>query len=146
MPWKIAQFAVLVREYDEAIAFYRDKLGFTLIEDTPVSPRKRWVRLGVRDGLTILLVRAESEAQRERIGNQVGGRVLFYLHTDDLDRDARALGSRGVEFTEPPRRESYGKVAVFQDLYGNRIDLIEPRADSRAPAAPGEDQQAHVRQ
>lgn len=129
MHWKIAQFAVLVREYDEAIAFYRDRVGFTLIEDTAVSPRKRWVRLGADDGFTILLVRAESPDQLERIGNQVGGRVLFYLHTNDLDRDAQALRSRGVEFSEAPRQEPYGKVAVFKDLYGNRIDLIEPRAE-----------------
>jgi catechol 2,3-dioxygenase-like lactoylglutathione lyase family enzyme len=129
MHWKIAQFAVLVREYDEAIAFYCDRVGFTLIEDTAVSPRKRWARLGADDGFTILLVRAESPDQLERVGNQVGGRVLFYLHTDDLDRDAQALRSRGVEFSEAPRQEPYGKVAVFKDLYGNRIDLIEPRAE-----------------
>ena len=128
MHWKIVQFAVMVREYDEAIAFYRDRVGFTLIEDTPVSARKRWVRLGARDGVTILLVRAESPAQLERVGDQVGGRVLFYLHTDDLDRDAQALVSRGVEFTEPPRQAPYGSVAVFKDLYGNRIDLIQPGA------------------
>jgi catechol 2,3-dioxygenase-like lactoylglutathione lyase family enzyme len=119
-----------VREYDEAIAYYTRVLGFDLLEDTPLGGSKRWVRVsppGARE-TALLLARAVNERQRERIGDQTGGRVGFFLHTDDFRRDHRLFTSRGVRFVEAPREEPYGTVAVFEDLYGNRWDLIEPRA------------------
>lgn len=122
----IAHVALLVFEYEEAIDFYCGKLGFVLKEDS-VLPTKRWVRLespGKR-GSELLLSRAINEEQRSFIGKQAGGRVLFYFHTNDFDSDYALFCSHGIEFTEPPRNEDYGKVAVFKDLYGNRIDLIE---------------------
>jgi len=123
----LAQTALLVREYDEALRFYRDVLGFEVVEDTQL-PNKRWIRLKARggDGSEILLSRAVDEKQRAAVGNQTGGRVLFFLHTDDLDDDYRRLREKGVEFVEGPFEHGYGKVAVFKDLYGNRIDLIQP--------------------
>jgi catechol 2,3-dioxygenase-like lactoylglutathione lyase family enzyme len=123
----VAQLALLVRDYDEALAFYCGKLGFVIVEDTPLG-EKRWVRLQAPggQGSQILLSRAGDDQQRVAVGNQAGGRVLFFLHTDDLEADFARLRSIGVEFTESPRNETYGKVAVFKDLYGNRIDLIEP--------------------
>jgi catechol 2,3-dioxygenase-like lactoylglutathione lyase family enzyme len=119
-----------VREYDEAIAYYTRVLGFDLLEDTPLSGSKRWVRVappGARE-TSLLLARAVDERQRAHVGDQTGGRVGFFLHTDDFRRDHRLLRSRGVRFVEDPREEDYGTVAVFEDLYGNRWDLIEPRA------------------
>lgn len=123
----VAQVALLVREYEEAKAFYCGVLGFEVVEDTALAA-KRWVRLRAPGGggSELLLSRAVDDAQRSAVGRQAGGRVLFFLHTDDLDADHRALLAKGVEFTEPPRVERYGKVAVFKDLYGNRIDLIQP--------------------
>ncbi len=124
----IALTALLVGDYDEAIAFYRDKLGFTLAEDTALSPDKRWVVVrppGAREG-GLLLARASEERQWRAIGNQSGGRVFLFLQTDDFDRDHAAFIGRGVRFVEEPRREAYGSVAVFEDLYGNRWDLIGP--------------------
>jgi catechol 2,3-dioxygenase-like lactoylglutathione lyase family enzyme len=122
----ITQIALIVREYEEAIQFYCGKLGFSLVEDTGLE-NKRWVRIAApgKRGSEILLSRAEDENQRACVGNQTGGRVLFFLHTDDFDTDYERLQSKGIEFTEEPRSESYGKVAVLKDLYGNRIDLIE---------------------
>lgn len=124
----IAQTALLVREYQEAIDFYCGKLGFELVEDRAL-PHKRWIRLQApgRQGTEILLSRAEGDKQLLAIGHQAGGRVLFYLHTDDFEKDYEYLKSQGVEFHEGPWDKDYGKVAVFKDLYGNRIDLIEPR-------------------
>jgi len=122
----IAHVALLVKEYDEAIDFYCNKLGFKLIEDTPMG-HKRWVRIeapGLR-GSEILLSRAADDEQRAFVGKQAGGRVLFFFHTNNFDSDYELLCSKGVEFTEPARKEAYGKVAVFKDLYGNRIDFIE---------------------
>lgn len=128
----VAHTALLVREYDEAKQFYCGKLGFDVVEDTPLAA-KRWVRLRApgNQGCDILLSRAVDEKQRSAVGNQTGGRVLFFLHTDDLAADYGALQQKGVEFVEGPRDESYGTVAVFKDLYGNRIDLIEPRLKNR---------------
>jgi catechol 2,3-dioxygenase-like lactoylglutathione lyase family enzyme len=124
----LAQVALLVREYDEAKHFYCDTLGFEVIEDTQL-PSKRWVRIKApgNKGSEILLSRAVDEQQQSSVGKQAGGRVLFFLHTDDLAVEYKRLRAAGVEFAEEPRSESYGKVAVFKDLYGNRIDLIEPR-------------------
>ncbi len=128
----IAQVALLVREYDEAIAFYSRKLGFTVVEDSLMPQGKRWVRLQApgKAGSQILLSRADNEAQRAAIGNQSAGRVLFFMHTDNFTQDHEKLLSQGVEFTEPPRTTAYGKVVVMKDLYGNRIDLIQPNSNS----------------
>ena len=123
----LAQVAIVVREYDEAIAFYRDVLGFRLIEDTRLDEKKRWVVVAPRGGETrLLLARAANEEQTSRIGNQAGGRVFLFLRTDDFWRDYRAWTKRGVRFTTEPREEPYGTVAVFRDLYGNLWDLIQP--------------------
>lgn len=126
----ISQFAITVRDYDEAIAFYTQKLGFRLVEDTRLSPDKRWVRVeppGARNAVTILLARAATPEQLASVGRQTGGRVFVFLETDDARRDHAQLSARGVVFLSPPREEPYGVVAVFQDLYGNKFDLIERR-------------------
>lgn len=122
----ITQLALLVKDYDEAIDFYCDKLHFTLIEDTQL-PTKRWVRLCSqgKQGSELLLTRAVTEEQISTVGRQAGGRVLFYLQTDDFEADYARLTANGVKFSEESREEIYGKVAVFLDLYGNRIDLIQ---------------------
>ena len=138
----LALVAYLVREYDEAIAYFTQRLGFELLEDTPREPGKRWVRvapplltrdsgraaaeLGARSAL--LLAKAATPEQQSFIGNQGGGRVWLFLETADFARDFAAFQARGVEFLEVPREEPYGTVAVFRDLYGNRWDLIQPRA------------------
>jgi lactoylglutathione lyase len=126
MTQHIGYVALVVRDYDEAIAYYTGALNFELIEDTPIGD-KRWVlvRPPGGDGTCLLLARAATPEQERRIGNQTGGRVFLFLHTDDFWRDYEALRSRGVRFMEEPRRESYGAVAVFKDLYGNRWDLLE---------------------
>lgn len=131
---RIAQVAITVREYDEAIAFYVGVLGFTLVEDTDRSaekPGKRWVRVrppGAPAGAAeILLARAATPEQLASVGRLAGGRVGLFLETDDLGRDHAAWTARGVHFESPPRDEPYGRVAVFLDLYGNRMDLIQPR-------------------
>ena len=125
----IASIAVVVREYDEAISFYRDKLGFNLVEDTALGGEKRWVLMCPpgSSGTQLLLARAATPQQSSRIGNQTGGRVFLFLHTDDFWRDYREFSARGVIFNRPPSEEPYGTVAVFEDLYGNLWDLIQPR-------------------
>ncbi len=124
--------AVLVRDYDEAIDFYVNTLGFELRLDNPLSPHKRWVVLAPAGGGKgcILLAKAETERQARLIGDQTAGRVFLFLDTDDFNRDYTAYVERGVRFVEPPRVEDYGTVAVFEDLYGNRWDLIEHTAPS----------------
>lgn len=119
--------AVLVRDYDKAIAFYVDKLGFEVRLDTPLSATKRWVVLAPNGGGQgcILLAKAVSADQADRVGTQTGGRVFLFLDTDDFHRDYATYTARGVIFVEAPRVEAYGTVAVFEDLYGNRWDLIE---------------------
>jgi catechol 2,3-dioxygenase-like lactoylglutathione lyase family enzyme len=126
---KLAQLALVVRDYDEAIAWYTRALGFTLAEDTPLGGGKRWVVLRAPGpgGADLLLARAANAEQATRIGNQTGGRVFLFLHSDDFSRDHAAFSKAGVKFVEGPRRESYGTVAVFEDLYGNRWDLIGRR-------------------
>lgn len=127
MQQHLAQIAIVVKDYDEAIAFYTQKLHFTLLEDTVLSETKRWVRVappGSASGL--LLAKAANEEQSSRIGNQTGGRVFLFLHTDDIERDYRNLLERGVRIVREPVTESYGKVLVFADLYGNLWDLIQP--------------------
>ena len=125
----IAQVALIVREYNEAKNYYCQKLGFTVAEDTLLAGGKRWVRLRAPGGAgsELVLTRAVDERTKARAGNQTGGPVLFFLHTDDFEADFGALQSKGVKFVEQPRDEPYGRVAVFLDLYGNRVDLIEPK-------------------
>ena len=125
----LARVALLVRDYDEAVAWFVDRLGFVLLEDTPLSATKRWVLVappGARE-TALLLARAATPDQAAALGRQGGGRVFLFLHTDDFARDHAAMTARGVRFVEAPRDESYGTVAVFEDLYGNRWDLVERR-------------------
>jgi catechol 2,3-dioxygenase-like lactoylglutathione lyase family enzyme len=128
MEQRIAAVAVLVPEYDAGIAFYRDVLGFELVEDTPLGGGKRWVlvRPPAGGGTSLLLARAATDEQRARVGDQAGGRVWLFLQTDDFTRDHARYVAGGVRFVEAPRREPYGTVAVFEDAFGNRWDLIEP--------------------
>lgn len=124
--------SLLVRDYDEAIAFFVGKLGFELSEDTDMGGGKRWVRVTPKGGRTsLLLARATTDAQRAAVGRQAGDRVWLFLETDDLIRDHAAWTAAGVKFRETPRQESYGKVVVFQDLYGNAWDLIEPARETK---------------
>ena len=124
----LVQIALLVRDYDEAIAYYTNTLGFTLVEDSPREAGKRWVVVSPgTGGANLLLARAANDRQQGQIGDQCGGRVFLFLHTDDFARDHRDFSARGVKFVESPRYESYGTVAVFEDRYGNRWDLIEPK-------------------
>ena len=129
MTQKLAQVALVVRDYDEAIRFYTDILKFELVEDTPLSPSKRWVIVQPpgSSGCRLLLAKAVGDEQESRIGNQTGGRVFLFFHTDNFQRDYEFLKTKGVRFVREPSNESYGTVAVFADLYGNLIDLIEPR-------------------
>jgi catechol 2,3-dioxygenase-like lactoylglutathione lyase family enzyme len=131
MAQTIGYVSLVVREYDEAIEFFTQVLGFALVEDSAAIDRegnyKRWVLVrppGSR-GTDLLLARASTPEEESRVGNQTGGRVFLFLHTDDLWRDYRAMTSRGVKFRRPPRDEAYGTVAVFEDLYGNLWDLLE---------------------
>ncbi len=128
MKQRLAMIALVV---DRAIAWYTGKLGFELLEDSPQTPDKRWVVVapGGNSGTALLLAKAANERQRHAVGAQAGGRVFLFLHTDDFRRDYALYKERGVAFVEEPRQEAYGTVAVFTDLYGNRWDLIEPRAE-----------------
>ena len=129
MPQHIAQAALLVRDYDEAIDFYVGKLGFHLILDTPMDPPRRWVVVappGSR-GAQLVLARADTEAQVARIGDQTGGRVALFLYIDDFWGDHEHFLAAGVRFVEAPREEPYGTVAVFEDLYGTKWDLLQPK-------------------
>ena len=131
MPQRLSLTALLVDEYDPAIAFFVDALGFELREDSDLGGGKRWVVVAPRGTASgLLLARAVGERQRAAIGDQSGGRVFLFLETDDLARDHRAYAERGVRFVEAPRHEPYGSVAVFEDLYGNRWDLIQPATDA----------------
>lgn len=136
MPQTIGYVALVVRDYDEAIAFFTGKLGFELIEDSLSKDRqgrdKRWVLVsppGSR-GTNLLLARASTPEEASRVGNQTGGRVFLFLHTDDFWRDYRAMTARGVKFVREPKDEEYGRVAVFEDLYGNKWDLLQLKAES----------------
>jgi catechol 2,3-dioxygenase-like lactoylglutathione lyase family enzyme len=122
----IMHMALVVRDYDEAIAFYTQKLGFRLLEDTPLSTTKRWVLVAPpgSEECTLLLARAVGPIQENAIGNQSGGRVFLFLHTDDFNRDYQLMLNKGIRFVRAPSIESYGTVAVFEDLYGNLWDLI----------------------
>jgi catechol 2,3-dioxygenase-like lactoylglutathione lyase family enzyme len=124
----IAALTLVVRDYDEAIAWYTRALGFTLLEDTPLGEGKRWVRVGAPGsrGPALLLARAVNFEQESRIGNQTGGRVFLLLHTPDFYTDYYRMQREGVRFVEQPRQESFGMVVVFEDLYGNKWDLVQP--------------------
>ena len=125
---RIATVALVVKNYDEAIGFYCDRLGFELIADTLLAPGKRWVLVAPADGgVRLLLAEAGDAEETSRIGNQTGGRVGFFLETEDFAADFARFTERGVNFLESPRHEPYGSVAVFEDLYGNKWDLIQPK-------------------
>lgn len=130
MSLSIATVSLLVADYDDAITYYCDTLGFDLVADTDMGGGKRWVVVAPpgRSGAQLLLARADGEAQRAAVGNQGGGRVMFFLNTSHFERDHTAMAARGVKFIEAPRHEAYGSVAVFEDLYGNKWDLIQPKA------------------
>lgn len=127
MKQTIGAVSLLVHDYDEAIAFYVGKLGFHLIEDTDMGNGKRWVQVAPPGSAEtcLLLAKAISPEQGSRIGNQTGGRVFLFLHTDNFQHDYEAMKANGVRFLEEPRFESYGTVVVFEDLYGNKWDLLE---------------------
>ena len=129
MKQQLVQVALVVNDYDEAIQFYIDKLGFRLVEDTSLSETKRWVVVAPprSDGCKLLLAKAATEEQQSRVGNQTGGRVFLFLHTDDLMRDYNNMKEKGITFIREPANEPYGIVAVFRDLYGNLWDLIQPK-------------------
>ena len=125
---RIGLVTLVVGDYDEALSFFVERLGFELVDDTPLVEGKRWVVVGPRSGGTaLLLARAADPEQRASIGNQTGGRVAFFLETDDFAADHARLLAAGVRLLEAPRSEPYGTVAVFEDLYGNRWDLVEHR-------------------
>lgn len=136
----LAGVTLVVRDYDEAIEYFTKALGFRLVEDTPLSGGKRWVRVAPdgQPGPSILLARAATPLQEQSVGNQTGGRVSFFLHTGDFHASHQKMRERGVEFLEEPRTEAYGVVAAFADLYGNRWDLIEPRQGSQGPLKNGD--------
>ena len=128
MSQTIANVTLLVPDYDAGIAFYVGQLGFDLLEDTKLSETKRWVRVAPKGADTaLLLAKADGPTQEAAIGQQTGGRVSFFLHTDDFARDYAAMQAKGVTFKEEPRHEVYGSVVVFQDPFGNFWDLIEPK-------------------
>jgi catechol 2,3-dioxygenase-like lactoylglutathione lyase family enzyme len=126
---RIGYVALVVRDYDEAIEYYTNALGFEVVEDTALDGEKRWVLLATLGAVEtrLLLAKASTPEQLTRVGNQTGGRVFLFLHTDDFLRDYREMTARGVHFCEAPRDEAYGTVAVFEDLYGNRWDLLQLR-------------------
>lgn len=125
----LSSISLIVPDYDEAIEFYVETLGFDLLEDTQLSAEKRWVKVAPSntgaEGCSLLLAKAANEDQKQAIGNQTGGRVFFFLHTDDFERDYLKFKRAGVNFREEPRNESYGRVAVFEDIYGNLWDLVQ---------------------
>ena len=131
MPQTLGYVTLVVRDYDEALAFFTQLLDFTLVEDSVSKDRhgqnKRWVLIRPKgsQGTDLLLAKASTPEEHSRIGNQTGGRVFLFLHTDDFWRDYHAMTTRGVKFIREPREEAYGTVAVFEDLYGNKWDLLE---------------------
>jgi catechol 2,3-dioxygenase-like lactoylglutathione lyase family enzyme len=132
MNQKLTQIALVVSDYDEAIKFYTEKLNFTLIEDTVLSATKRWVVVSPKgsDGCSLLLAKAANDEQKSRVGNQTGGRVFLFLYTDDFWGDYNSMLANNIHFVRPPAEEAYGTVAVFEDLYGNLWDLIEPKGSN----------------
>lgn len=135
MNQRIAHIALVVNDYDEAIDFYVHKLGFVLLEDTKLNEAKRWVIVsppGAKE-CTLLLAKAADKRQQQSIGNQTGGRVFLFLYTDDFWRDYQRMLGKGIIFVRPPAQYEYGTVAVFQDLYGNLWDLLEPNNKNNEP-------------
>jgi catechol 2,3-dioxygenase-like lactoylglutathione lyase family enzyme len=140
MPQSLAHVTLLVRDYEEALAFFTDSLGFRVVEDSPLPGNKRWLVVappGSRSA-SLLLAQAATPEQQEQVGHQAGGRVFLFLHTDDFWRDYRLMQAANVKFLEQPRQESYGTVAVFEDLYGNKWDLLQPGDGVPARAMPRE--------
>ncbi len=131
MPQSILHVSLLVKDYDEAIAFYRDKLNFELIEDTRLSAEKRWVVIAPpgNSAMSLVLAKAQTPEERRQVGMQAGGRVFLFLHTDNFQRDYEQIQKNGVEFTRESETFDYGTVAVFADLYGNQWDLLEPSSN-----------------
>jgi catechol 2,3-dioxygenase-like lactoylglutathione lyase family enzyme len=137
MNQRLSLVSLVVADYDEAIAFFTGALNFELCEDTPLGGGKRWVVVRPRGaGSGLLLARADGPAQTARIGDQTGGRVFLFLETDNFDRDHARMATAGVRFVRGPRHEVYGVVAVFEDLYGNRWDLIQPKSTRDQAARP----------
>jgi len=132
----LAALTILVPDYDEAIAWFRDALGLSLAQDRPMGPDKRWIVMRGAGGASIVVAKASNAAQRARIGDPTGGRVAYFLHTDDFARDHRAMLAHGVRFLEPPRVEDYGTVAVFADPWGGKWDLLEPNPPMGAEFRP----------
>jgi catechol 2,3-dioxygenase-like lactoylglutathione lyase family enzyme len=133
MKQRLAHIAIVVNDYDQAIKFYTGKLHFDMVEDTQLSETKRWVLVRPKggDSTCLLLAKAASEEQLSRVGNQTGGRVFLFLHTDNFKRDYQNLLDHQIEIVRQPQREEYGTVAVFKDLYGNLWDLIEPTGENK---------------
>jgi catechol 2,3-dioxygenase-like lactoylglutathione lyase family enzyme len=133
MRQRLAHIAIVVNDYDEAIKFYTEKLHFDLIEDTQLSETKRWILVRPKggDSCCLLLAKAANDEQGSRVGNQTGGRVFLFLHTDDFERDHQNLLDNQIEIVRPPQKEVYGTVAVFKDIYGNLWDLIEPTGENK---------------
>jgi catechol 2,3-dioxygenase-like lactoylglutathione lyase family enzyme len=131
MKQRLAHIAIVVNDYDEAIKFYTEKLHFDLVEDTQLSETKRWVLVRPKggDGCCLLLAKAANEEQLSRVGNQTGGRVFLFLHTDNFERGYQNLLTNKIEIVRPPQKEVYGTVAVFKDIYGNLWDMIEPTGE-----------------
>jgi uncharacterized glyoxalase superfamily protein PhnB len=129
MKQQLVNVAIVVDSYDDAIEFYTKKLHFDLIEDTQLSPTKRWVLVAPKnsEGCRLLLAQASNEEQESRVGNQTGGRVFLFLHTDDFERDYQNLKEHNIKIIRERVEETWGMVVVFEDLYGNKWDLIEPR-------------------
>ena len=134
MKQQIVHIAIVVDDYDKAIAFYTKKLQFTLVEDTVLSETKRWVLVAPpgSSGCSLLLAKAANEEQRSRIGNQTGGRVFLFLHTDNFQRDYQNLKDENITIVREPVVETWGTVAVFEDLYGNLWDMIEPHNNTKS--------------
>ena len=137
MAQAVVKVSIVVRDYDEAIAYYTGVLNFDLIEDAPREHGKRWVVVAPRGGVgtALLLARAATPEQERAIGNQTGGRVFLFLQTDNFWKDYETMKARGVRFNEEPRAEPYGTVAVFTDLYGNKWDLVQPSEPNAPPRA-----------
>ena len=132
MKQRIAHISLVVKDYDEAIQFYTRKLDFKLIEDTKLGEDKRWVLVAPPGAgeCCLLLAKAANEKQAESVGNQSGGRVFLFLFTDDFWRDYNNMVAKNIHFVRPPKMEAYGMVAVFEDLYGNQWDLLEPNQNN----------------
>jgi len=133
MKQRLAHIALVVNDYDEAIRFYTEKLHFDLVEDTRLSDTRRWVLVKPKgtDGCCLLLAKAANEEQKSRVGNQTGGRVFLFLHTDNFESDYQNLLDNQIEIVRSPQMEVYGTVAVFKDIYGNLWDLIEPTGENK---------------